>query len=252
MAEPQWELQKFIVGIRHERIFMVTDIQGAMADHIVALSKKIQVPMGGLKWITRPDFLSVIISDKTEKISVNCNADGIVIQADIFEDSSITIDAIQELFIRSAHLVLPLTEAKNRINRLGVVYEFYVRDFTNSAKTIFSQFTKVNLSGIPDNMLIRMSLKNPAEDSLIQPNQINDYKNVILAISSEREKGVDPEEVEEEKEKEKVPTILKISVDYQSYYIPPRDLKNVNISKHLSDAKLYVDDIINKFSQDVE
>jgi hypothetical protein len=80
----------------------------------------------------------------------------------------------------------------------------------------------------------------------MHPDKAADFKNLILSISSERKK----EEVEEEedvKEKSRVapiPTIMKISADYQSYYLPHRNFKTVNIHKHLLEAKSYVEDHI--------
>jgi len=169
------------------------------------------------------------------------------------EGSLVTVKKVEEIFTHIVHSIVPLTEAKDRINRIGVVYEFQIPDFTNSARTIFSQFMKIDLTGIQDNMLMRISLKNPAIESIINPDKKSDYKNVILTISSEREKDEnDVEESEEEERKERIPTILKISSDYQVYYIPQRSLKNVNINKHLSEAGSYIESAIKKIPLNVE
>lgn len=254
MIKPEWQLQKFIIGIRHQRTFMISDIHGVIADIVLSLSKKSSFPKGGFAKVARQDVSTLILTDNTDSISVNCNIDGIIVQADMSEGSPFTIEKVEQMFSHIVHEIIPLTKAVDRINRIGVVYEFHIPQFTNSAKAILSQFIKVDLHGIPDNTLMRMSLKNPTAESLSYPDKKNDYKNVILTLSSEREKSGEDEteESEEEEKKEGIPTILKISADCQIYYIPQRDLKNVNIPSHLSDAKSYVESTIKKIPLNVE
>jgi len=167
MADPNWQLQKFIIGIRHERTFLISDIHGGIMDVVLGLRKKVLFPKGCFSQMTRPDVTKIILTDKDENLSLTCSIDGVVIQAEMFEGSLVAIEKVAEIFTHIVHAVLPLTEAKDKINRLGVIYEFQISNFTNSAKTIFSQFMKVNLTGIHDNMLMRISLKNPVTESVM-------------------------------------------------------------------------------------
>ena len=135
---------------------------------------------------------------------------------------------------------MPMTKAFEKINRIGIVHEYQITEFSNSAKTAFSQFVKINLQGIPDNLLIRFALKNPSTDAIINPQKKGDYKSVLLTIKSEKEKEDSDDNDNQEMEIEGLPTILSVSVDYQNYYIPQRCFKDINIKKHLLDAENYI------------
>lgn len=239
MDATNWQLKKYVIGLRHERIFYMSDIHGAIMDAILQLRKTVPFSKRFFSHMTRPDVSKIILSDKDEYLSLTSSIDGTVIQADVSEDSPVNVKEVEEIFIHVINAVLPMTEAKNRINRLGAINEFHISGFKNSANSIFSQLMKVDLQGIHDNMLMRISLKNPSMEAIQKPDKTSDYKNVILNISSEREKDDFEDEESEEEPKEKIPTILKVSSDYQAYYIPPRTLKHIDISKHLAEARSY-------------
>ena len=255
MRTPEWQLQKFIIGIRHQRTFMISDIHGDIVDRVIALSKQNPFPKDGFTKISRPDISAIILTNNDENISVNCNIDGIILTADMSGYSPHSTDKIQQMFIRIVNEIVPLTQAGDKVNRVGVVYEFHIPQFTNSAKAAFSQFMQVSLQGTPDTVLMRVSLKNPIQESLIRPDKINDYQNVILTISSEREKEGEEDEVEdagEEEKKERIPTILKITADCQIYYVPQRHIKHINIDGHLSNAKSFIESTIKKIPLNIE
>jgi hypothetical protein len=42
------------------------------------------------------------------------------------------------------------------------------------------------LKGIPDNLSLRLALKNPTKEAIINPEEKKDYKNVIIQINSDK------------------------------------------------------------------
>ena len=196
------------------------------------------------KRVSRPDVTTLILVDDEEILSLNYNIDGLIITADLSKDCSLTVEKVQEMYIYIANAIMPLTDAKDKIMRLGTVYEFEIPDFTDSAATVFSKFMKLPLTGYPDETLMRLSLKHPSMGAVIDPAKKADYNNVILTISSEREKDKAEKGDEDEEVKQMTSTILKVIVDYQQYYIPQKSHRDINMKGHFAQAKSYIHDHI--------
>lgn len=241
--DSDWVLKKFYMGLRHQRIFRISDIQGQMVDAVISMRGKGPVPANCFLQIQRNDFLTVKLTDNEESISLTINSDGLIVMVNLDEDNPITVEQVEEIFSAIATVVVPMTEAKDKITRLGIVHEYERQGFENSAKTMFSDYLKFDLKGVPDSLHLRFALKNPTERALISLGKKGDYKNVIFTLSSRREKEDLEEAVKEEVEakEQNPPTVVTASIDYQLYYVPQVSLKNVNIKGHLSESKTYIE-----------
>jgi len=126
--------------------------------------------------------------------------------------------------------VIPLSEGKNKITRLGVVYIYTYPVEINAAQKIFSTLLKISLKGVSDKIHIRFALKNPASKAIYDPTQKADFKNVFVEIESKKE----------DEKKEEFPRLIKMSIDYQYYYYPPRTLSDVDMMTFISEAENYI------------
>ena len=69
--DSDWVLKKFYMGLRHQRIFRISDIQGQMVDAVISMRGKGPVPANCFLQIQRNDFLTVKLTDNEESISLN-------------------------------------------------------------------------------------------------------------------------------------------------------------------------------------
>lgn len=232
----EWHSKKIIVGIRHKRLFKVSDLLGEIVDKLAPLQGYGPFPGKCFERIERPDVFSIILNDEENTISVNCNIDGIVLTCDMDAEPKLTIDNIKDIFLQTVNIVLKMTGGYESINRIGIINEFASQDYKNAAETIFANLMQIGLSGIPDNLSLRLALKNPTEIAIINPEEKRDYKNVIIQVNSDKK----------DKDELKPPDMIRLSVDYQIYYEPPRVLKNELIERHFDEAIEYWNEHLKK------
>lgn len=231
-----WVLERFIIGLRHKRTFSVVNKFGEFVDAIIPRQGRYPFPLNCFKKVGNPDRLSVEITDDEGILSVIYNTDGVILNCDMLADPPVDIETVGEMFTEIAHIAIPMTEGKNKVDRLGVIFVFSAVSSENSAKEIFSQHLKMDLKGTPDDVTIRFALKNPSTGALYMPDKKADYKNVIVQLMSERVQ----DEMDSTGNELKLPTGLKLTIDYQNYFIPVRTFKDIGIHSHISEAKEYI------------
>lgn len=236
-----WTPDKVIWGIRHVRTFSVSDIFGDIIDKIVPLQGYGSYPTDCFAKIAR-SANTIVIQDKENTLSINCGIDGVIMECDMQAEPKIPTNTLKEMFNEIVNYVLPLSEGKNKINRLGLVHIYDISPFDNSAKRLVSDILNIDLKGTPDDVFIRFALKNPAAEAIYEPDKKADYKNVIIEISSQKEKEEDIGS----------PSRIRLSIDYQLYFTPVRTLNDVDISEHLSNAESYINDIIKKSKLNIQ
>lgn len=235
--EDTWTLERLVFGLRHLRTFSVSGKLGEIVDKIVPLQGYGHFPSDCFSMVLRPaDALSIELKDEEDTMMLRCGVDGVTLDCDMMADPPISKDAVCVIFDEVAQKVVSMTEAKNKINRLGVIFRYSISPFGNSAETLFKNLLNIDLKGIADNINIRMALKNPVKDSLYHPDQKSDYQNAIIEISSARD----------DEKKIGFPIKINVSVDYQMYYEPTRTLKDIEIKKHLKDADSYIGSAVKK------
>jgi hypothetical protein len=232
----EWHSEKIIVGIRHKRLFRVSDLLGEIVDKLVPLQGYGPFPGKCFDRIGRPDSMSIILNDKEDTVSVNCNVDGVILTCDMDAEPKLTIDDIKEMFLQTVNIVLPMTGGSESINRIGIINQFIFPDYKNAAETIYKNLLHFDLKGIPDNLSLRLALKNPTTEAIINPEEKKDYKNVIIQVNSDKS----------EEGESKPPDIVRLSVDYQIYFEPLRSFKNVLIENHFNETIEYWDTHLKK------
>lgn len=232
----EWHSEKIIVGIRHKRLFKVSDITGDIIDKIVPLQGYGPFPDQCFSIVERPDITSIILKDKEETISTNLNIDGVILTCDMDAEPKLSIQDIEKMFLQIINIALPITGGSESVNRIGIINQYIFSNFQNAAGVIFKKLLNIDLRGIPDNVGLQFALKNPSIEAIAAPEKKGDYKNVIIQVKSERSN---------EKQKEP-PDIIRLSVDYQIYYDPPRVLKNSLIENHFKETIDYWDTHLKK------
>lgn len=227
----EWHSEKIIVGIRHKRLFRVSDLLGEIVDKLAPLQGYGPFPGKCFEQFTRPDNMSIVIHDKEDTVSVNCNIDGVILTCDMDAEPKLTIDNIKEMFLQIVNIVLLMTGGSESINRIGIINQFIFPDHKNAAEDICTNLLHLDLKGIPDNLNLKLALKNPAMEAIINPEEKKDYKNVIIQVYSDKSKEGEL----------KPPDIIRLSADYQIYYEPQRILKNTLIEQHFNETIEYWD-----------
>lgn len=239
-----WTLKRFHMGLRHQRTFHISDVQGRMVDAVMSMRGKGPIPANCFSQIQRPDMLTVTISDPEGSLLLIISSDGVIIQSNLDESNPIPVEQIAEVFMTVLGAVVPMTDAKDKVNRVGVVHEYELDGFDNSAKTLLSDYVKFDIPGVPDSVFIRFALKNPSEKAIMNPGKKGDYKTIIFTLSSARVKedleDTGKEEQEESDANLNPPSIMTASIDYQLYYVPQVSLKSINIKGLISDSEAYI------------
>lgn len=235
-----WQMERIVFGLRHKRTFQVTDKFGEFTDKILPLQGRYPFPEKCFTKVGQPDRLSVEVRDDERTLSVTYNVDGIVLNCDMLAEPLIEKDTVLEMFREVAEIGMPLTEGKNRVDRLGVLFNYSIGSFDNSAQLIFSNMLKTELKGKPDDIIIKFALKLPAAGAVYDPDKKADYKNVFVEALSFRKPK------EEDSDKANLPSVMKLSIDYQHYFDPVRTYKDVDIAAHFSAAQDYISESIMK------
>ena len=218
--------------MRHTRTFSVADVFGNIIDRLVPLQGYGLFPSNCFEITGRgKDGLSIVINDEDETIILKCTVDGIVLECDMLAEPPITSETVQGMYSELVRMILPMYEGGDKINRLGIVHQYQVSPFENSAIELFSKLFKVDLKGYPDDILFRFGLKNPTSEAIFDPTVKTDYKNVIFNLTAKKENDRD----------KGLPSLIDISIDYQTYFEPVRTLKDISTKDHLKDATSYIE-----------
>ena len=118
--DSDWVLKKFYMGLRHQRIFRISDIQGQMVDAVISMRGKGPVPANCFLQIQRNDFLTVKLTDNEESISLTINSDGLIVMVNLDEDNPISVEQIEE----TSQLAHDLSKIADQLN--AIVTQFKV------------------------------------------------------------------------------------------------------------------------------
>jgi hypothetical protein len=98
-------------------------------------------------------------------------------------------DTVLQMFSDLSNAAIPLTEGKNKIDRLGIVFQYSMSPFKNSAKELYSNILNMDLKGNTDNMNIRFALKYPISEAVYE--QDKKIEKFYIEIVSDREKEIE-------------------------------------------------------------
>lgn len=227
-------LSRFLVGVRHKRIFRVRNLSGELIDKLIELysDKFDQVSLTE----NSEDFS---LKSKSKPITVRFNRDDILVEAlktynfkksayveinkeDLVDLSADCLEAARQVF-----------KMKKDFSRIGMVFEFNLpKKFVGSKDLDFGAFIKekfINFSheGTAETGAVRFSYKLPISGGGVLKH-FNDYHNVIIQL--DKSKGIN--EVGEEEQG------LLINIDIQRIFDPSQD--KVDIKNHFEFCQEYI------------
>lgn len=232
-------LARFIIGIRHNRLFRFRDLSGELIDSILkGLPDKFSAVSTEINR-TNDGF---VLHNTNETLLLRANLDDLVIESKKIFDfpSKQYIESQVQESVRLGIDILPiLTESlkiKDDFIRIGIVYEFRIPKWEAFVGSSFGTFITQNFIDFntPDEAnegSVRFSYKIRAGGGGVVPH-FDDFFNVIIRI--EESKGLN-EEGKEEK-------CLFVSVDIQHIFKPL--LKKVDITGHFGFAEKHLKEYI--------
>ncbi len=226
-------LSKFLIGIRHKRVFRVKNLTGEIIDNILE-----ECPKKFTKVAETRDREELILIDDKGIVSFRANKDDIILESTkIFDreaDGYIEISKkdLSEIADKCLPIVSDTLSLQDDFNRIGMIFEFRIprwdnMKFDNFVQLIHNDFMKysIPLNGEISESSIRFAYKLKAPGGAVIK-KLKDYRNVIIRV--EDSVGIDESGVEQK--------CLFISVDIQHYFDPKRTKAGVSIREHYNFA----------------
>jgi hypothetical protein len=230
-------LSRFLVGIRHNRIFRMQSLSGQLIDKLVKA-----YPKDFLK-VSETQFANeTTLSDANNLLTLTVTRDDIIVEDKKIFDWKIGkyVEVNKQKVLDITKGCLPLISEALGLDkdfvRIGIIFEFRVPAFEgiengNFGKFIFDKFVSFTTSGEKSEGNIRFTYKLKVTGGGLIHN-IKDYRNVIVIMSPS--KGVD----EEGKERD----CLFVSVDLQHIYDPLQ--KSVNVDEYYKFAVEHLKQVV--------
>lgn len=228
-------LSKFLVGIRHKRIFRIRNLSGELIDKVIGLypDKFNQVSLTE----NNEDFT---LRSDGRPVTARFNRDDIIVESlkmyDFEKRSYIEIDK-EDVINLSADCLNVAKEVlllKNDFYRVGMIFEFNLpgkaidSQDLNFGKFIRDKFINFNHEGTAETGVVRFSYKVPVSGGGILK-QFKDYHNVIIQLEEANEDG------KEEKG-------FLVHTDIQRIFDPARD--KIDIKDHFSFCKKHLNETL--------
>ena len=228
-------LSRFLIGIRHSRVFRMRNLSGQIIDDIVKKYPKEFTRVGE----TRDE---VALTDDDNSLIAKISRDDIIIESKkLFDWEKKAYTEMNKLkVIKLMEEFLPILskrfEFEKDFSRIGIIFEFRVPEFEgiqneNFSKFIYDKFINFEGQGEGNEASIRFAYKLQIPEARVNKT-LNDYRNVIIVLNQSR--GLD----EEGKEK----NCLFVSADIQRIFDPA--LRTVDIDEHFNFAQQYLKDVV--------
>lgn len=230
-------LSRFLIGVRHSRIFRIKSLSGQLTDELVKAYPK--------------DFMRItetqlgdetILSDADNTLMVKITRDDTIVEGiktfDAESQKYIEVNKKRILDITKGSLpvVTETLDLGKDLVRIGMIFEFRIPSFegienNNFGKFIFDKFINFETDEEKSEGNIRFAYKLKVPEGGLVRN-VKDYKNVIVTMKPA--KGID--------EKGKEQGCLYVSVDLQHIFDPMQ--KSVNIDEHYNFAEAHLKQVI--------
>jgi|GEM_PF-5603438 hypothetical protein len=206
------ESTQIIFGLRHKRTFGLWDKIGATVDSLVALNGTNFFPQElfiNIDWTG--DGRAAKVRDKNDDFSVRIDMDNIVLSYNKNSHWNFKDEELASMFNEICSTILPLINSLDKIDRIGIVDVTEFNYSQNAAKIISDALLSIRLEkAIVDTCEIRAIYKVPAKKSFLLKDR-DDYSTIIIEVSSKKKEGqnitYDPD-------------LLRVSLDFQYYFIP--------------------------------
>lgn len=235
-------LSKFLIGIRHKRIFRIRNLSGELIDKVINLysDKFNRVSLAE----NNEDFT---LQTDSRLVTARFNRDDIIVEAlktyDFEKRSYVEIDKedVINLSADCLNVAKDVLSFKNDLHRIGMIFEFNLpgkfisSEDLNFGKFISDKFVNFNHEGTAETGVVRFSYKLPVSGGGVLKH-FRDYRNVIIQL--DESKGIN-ENGKEEKG-------VLVHIDIQRVLDPPQD--RIDIKDHFIFCKKYLDEtLIPKF-----
>lgn len=229
-------LSKFLIGIRHKRIFRIRNLSGELIDKIIELypDKFNQVAENNE---------DIILGNDSKLVTARFNRDDIIIEAlkmyDFEKKAYIEIDKEDVINLSSdcVNIAKEVLLLKNNFDRIGMVFEFLLpQEFlsaedSNLGKFIRQKFINFDHEGTAETGGVRFSYKLPVTGGGILKH-FKDYHNVIIQLDQRKGRN----EIGKEENG------LLVHIDIQRIFDPSQD--KINIEDHFLFCKKYIDETL--------
>ena len=229
-----WEPERYILGIRHKRIFKFMNHSGEILDELIKLQGKDAFP---LKCFSRfgkdRDGGYYKLHDDEETFIVEVNTDGVIFTVDMDAEPVLKVQEIEDSFCKILDIVFKVTGGNSTIDRIGIVNTFKIEDIKDLPECVIGNIVKINSAGQPDDIAIRTSFKAKTEESKTKGGCF-DYKNAIIQMMTTKKDADEDSPFD----------TLRASIDYQIYFKPFRSYKKEYVIQHHKDFKDYRETIL--------
>jgi hypothetical protein len=223
-----WSLYKIVFGLRHKKTFSFSGLSGRMVDQLLKrFGEGEELAFHEIAWTN--DRMGFRLKNKLGNMFLECNFEGVVLSYHLSEGETPDIESIKNFYKDILGTIISTTDAKDSINRIGIIYQYTVDTEENAAKILFENLLKVDIKGIPDSFGVRYSLKNVTDEGLVDTTK-EDYSNVFFQFSTDKT----------DKEKISPPNIIDMNIDYQIYFSPERNFDKKYIDLHFKSLEKYL------------
>lgn len=230
-------LSRFLIGIRHTRVFRIQSLSGQLIDDIIKVHPK--------------DFVRVAETSGSDEIALYNEDNSLIVK---FTRDDIIIDG-KKLFdwetkgyieinklkvIDAIKFCLPIASKRLELDkdyfRIGIIFEFRIPQFKgiengNFGKFIYDNFINFKVQEEGNEASLRFVYKLPvAGGGAIK--DFKDHRNVIIIMN--QSKGINEEGKEED--------CLLVSVDIQRIFDPMQ--KSIDVDEHYKFAYEHLNNII--------
>lgn len=233
-------LSRFIIGIRHNRLFRMKTLSGELVDKLLKTfpDKFSRVAE------TQPNDES-ILSNSNDTLLVRFNRDDIIFEfRKIFDFEprryiEVNKDELTKMTVQFMPIFSECLKLNDDFMRIGIVYEFRVPKWESLGDKKFGAFIAENFinfktEGEINEGVVRLSYKlRVPGGGLIK--KLEDYRNIIMRIQEST--GINENGKEEE--------CLFVSADIQRIFKPLQ--KSIDINEHYSFAVEHLKSIILPF-----
>ena len=225
-------LSRFLIGIRHKRVFRMKNYSGQLVDNILDIASE---DFSRVAESTGNE--EIILRDANDIFWAKLNRDDVIVEARKIYDWETQgyIEIEKQKVIDYMNEILPIVSKtlalKDDYFRIGMLFEFRVPVWEgladeNFGKYVYEKFIQFDAAGEKKEAEIRIVYKMGVPEGGIVKN-FKDYRNVIIHIK--RGKGID----DDGKEKK----CLFVRVDIQQVFDPSRKGNKIEVSAFYNLAK---------------
>jgi hypothetical protein len=217
-------------GLRHQNIFGFLGRAGDILDSVREKGGTKALPGDLFTKINWPNPITARMLNDNEALTVDFSIEGVILNADL-DELNWSRDRIRELFLTILSIALPISRGGSSVNRVGIIENYEVPQ-PSPGEAAISSLTKLHGIGSATDFTLRTSFRHPTQQEqrgfFFQSNE--DWRNTILQITT-RKKSTTSQK----------PDTLRISIDYQTYFVPERSFSPALVQEHYEHFVTHVD-----------